>query len=203
MPLILRHLAHFFIAWGGWGLLTLGTLDSSFLFFPLGNDLLMVLLTTQHHQLMPYYAAMATAGSVMGCFLTDVASRKAGEAGLKGRVSQRRLAYVQKQVTQRGAIMLTVASVMPPPFPFTVFVMAAAALKYPRWRLLGIIAAARCARFLIEGWLAIEYGRHLIRMSQSPAFESVVLTLVAVCIGGSVWSIVSWIQRSRSSRGGA
>jgi membrane protein YqaA with SNARE-associated domain len=203
MPLILRHLAHFFIAWGGWGLLTLGTLDSSFLFFPLGNDLLMVLLTTQHHQLMPYYAAMATAGSVMGCFLTDIASRKAGEAGLKGRVSQRRLAYVQKQVTQRGAIMLTVASVMPPPFPFTVFVMAAAALKYPRWRLLGIIAAARCARFLIEGWLAIEYGRHLIRMSQSPAFESVVLTLVAVCIGGSVWSIVSWIQRSRSSRGGA
>lgn len=200
MHFILRHLAHFFITMGGWGLLTLGTLDSSFLFFPLGNDLLMVLLTTQHHQLMLYYATMATAGSVMGCFLTDVASRKAGEAGMKGRVSPRRLAYVQKQVTERGAFMLAVASVMPPPFPFTVFVMAAAALKYPRGRLLGIIAVARGARFLMEGWLAIEYGRHLIRMSQSPAFEGVVLTLVVICIGGSVWSVVSWVQRSRSSR---
>jgi membrane protein YqaA with SNARE-associated domain len=203
MHLILRHLAHFFIALGGWGLLTLGTLDSSFLFFPLGNDLLIVLLTTQHHQLMPYYAAMATLGSVLGCFITDVASRKAGEAGLKGRVSGRRLAYVQKQVEQRGAAMLAVASLMPPPFPFTVFVMAAAALKYPRVRLLGIIAAARLTRFLLEGWLAIHYGRHLIRMSQSTGFESIVLTLVVICIGGSVWSIVSWARRSRSGRGGA
>jgi membrane protein YqaA with SNARE-associated domain len=203
MHLILRHLAHFFIALGGWGLLTLGTLDSSFLFFPLGNDLLMVLLTTQHHQRMPYYAAMATAGSVLGCFLTDVASRKAGEAGLKGRISKSRLAYVQNQVTRRGAVMLAVASLMPPPFPFTVFVMAAAALKYPRFRLLGIIAVARCFRFLMEGWLAIQYGRHLIQMSQSSAFEGVVLMLVAVCIGGSVWSIISWVRRSRSSRGAA
>jgi len=200
MHLIIQHLAHFFITLGGWGLLILGALDSSFLFFPLGNDLLIVLLTTQHHSLMPYYAAMATAGSVIGCYITDVVSRKGGEAGLEGRVSARRLAYVQKQVTRRGAIMLAIASLMPPPFPFTIFVMAAAALKYPRFRLLGIIAAARLARFLLEGWLAIHYGPDLIRISQSPGFEAVVLALVALCIGGSAWSIIAWIRRSGSRR---
>jgi membrane protein YqaA with SNARE-associated domain len=200
MHLILQHLAHFFIALGGWGLLILGTLDSSFLFFPLGNDLLMVLLTTRHHEFMPYYAAMATMGSVIGCFITESAARKGGEAGLKGRVSERRLAYVQRQVTKRGAVMLAVASLMPPPFPFTVFVMAAAALRYPRARLLGIIAGARLTRFLLEGLLAIHYGRDLIRMSQSKGFESIVLAFVVICIAGSAWSVVSWVRSSRSSR---
>jgi membrane protein YqaA with SNARE-associated domain len=137
---------------------------------------------------------------VMGCIITDYVSRKGGEAGLKGRVSETRLAYVQKQVEKRGAIMLAVASLMPPPFPFTVFVMVSAALNYPRLKLLGIIATARLARFVIEGWLAIHYGRHLIEISKAPAFEGVVLTLVAICIGGSVWSIVTWIHKSAFAR---
>lgn len=200
MHSILTQLAQFFVSLGGWGLLFLGALDSSFLFVPLGNDLLLVLLTTRHHEFMPYYAAMAAAGSVAGCWVTDILGRKGGEAGLKGRLSERRLAFLQKQVTERAGLMLALASLMPPPFPFTIFVGAAAALRYPRVRLLGIIAASRLARFLLEGWLAIHFGPHLIRMAQSTMVQGVVLAIVVVSVGGSVWSIVSWIRRSRSGR---
>ena len=45
---ILHSLAHFFYALGGVGLVLLGTLDSSFLMLPLGNDLLVVALTAHH-----------------------------------------------------------------------------------------------------------------------------------------------------------
>jgi len=48
---------------GGFGLLILGVLDSSFLFMPLGNDLLMVAMTASRHVMLPYYAGMATAGT--------------------------------------------------------------------------------------------------------------------------------------------
>jgi membrane protein YqaA with SNARE-associated domain len=196
----LNHLAHFFITLGPFGLLLLGTLDSSFLFFPLGNDLLLVVLTTRHHNLMLLYAVIATVGSVLGCFITDVVSRKGGEAGLKGRVKERQLKYVQRQLDKRAWFVLALASIMPPPFPFTVFVIVAAALGYSRFRLLGTIAIARLVRFLIEGALAIHFGPRILQMAQAPWVEGFVLFIVVISIGGSVWSILSWVRRSRTAR---
>ena len=47
---------------GGSGLFIIAFLDSSFLSFPEVNDILIVLLTTQHPHRMPYYALMTTLG---------------------------------------------------------------------------------------------------------------------------------------------
>ena len=82
---LMKHLANRLIVillhFGGLGQFALGVLDSSFLVMPLGNDLLMVALAARHHSfwLMTYYAAMATAGSVVGCLLMDIVSRTGGE----------------------------------------------------------------------------------------------------------------------------
>ena len=44
---LIRHALHFFGRMGGFGLIRFGILDSSFLFLPLGNDLLLIVLTAQ------------------------------------------------------------------------------------------------------------------------------------------------------------
>ena len=49
---------------GGPGLFVIAALDSSFLSFPQVNDLLIIVLSTKSPALMPYYAAMTTAGSL-------------------------------------------------------------------------------------------------------------------------------------------
>ncbi len=74
-------LFQFFWHLGGPGLLLLGILDSSFLFAPLGNDLLVVALTAHYHSVprMLYYSVMSTVGSTLGCLLVDVILRPAGE----------------------------------------------------------------------------------------------------------------------------
>ncbi len=200
MHQLLAQLAQFFLSLGGWGLVLLGTLDSSFLFTPLGNDLLLVSLTTQHPNLMPYYAGMAALGSALGTWITESISRKGGEAGLEGRVSKRRLDYVQRQVSKRAGLVLFVVCIMPPPFPFTVFIIVAAALQYPRWKLLTIVAVGRLTRFLIEGALAVHYGKHLLTLAKTPALQWSILALVAISIVGSAWSIFSWVKRSRTRR---
>ena len=91
MDAIIGHLFAIFVTLGGFGLLILGLLDDSFLSMPLGNDLLMVALTARQHKMLPAFAAMATAGSVIGCWLIDMIARKGGEAGLKKIVSGRQL----------------------------------------------------------------------------------------------------------------
>ena len=197
----MHHLARNLIAallhLGGFGLLALGILDSSFLIMPAGNDLLMIGLTARRHSLMPFYAAMATAGSVLGCLLTDALSRKGGEEALEKRVPKRRLNYVRCKIERSAAWALTLAALMPPPFPFTVFVAAAAALQYPRRKLLAVMAAARFVRFSVEGLLAIRFGPRILRWAATPVFQYAMAVLIVGSLAATAWSLYTWIRQSR------
>jgi hypothetical protein len=85
-----------------------------------------------------------------------------------------------------------VASLMPPPFPFTPCVAAAAAFHYPRKKLFGFVAIGRSLRFLIEGGLAIHYGRWIVRQAQSPLLEHIMIAIMIISIVGSVFSVYQW-----------
>ena len=180
----------------GFGLFFLGVLDSSFLFLPFGNDLLLVTMTAREQGRLPYFAGMATAGSLLGCLITDLISRKGGEAGLEKKFSRRRLEYVRKKITKNAGWALGVAALMPPPFPFTPFVAAAAALQYPRKKLLLIVALGRFGRFLAEGLLAILLGKKIIRWAQSPAMYYTILGILVLSLVGTGFSLYSWFKRS-------
>jgi membrane protein YqaA with SNARE-associated domain len=197
MTHLLRSLAIFFFSLGGIGLLLLGVLDSSFLFMPLGNDLLVIALTAAHPGRMLYYVLMATVGSVVGVDLTRWVSAKGGRKGIEGDRKSNRIAYVERKVKEQGGIALATAALMPPPFPFTPFIIVAAALQYPRKKMLAIIAGCRALRFVIEGSLALIYGRRIIGMAQSPYVQDFIIALVVVSMAGSVLSVYNWMRKSR------
>ncbi|HKN61810.1 MAG TPA: hypothetical protein VJW93_11560 [Candidatus Acidoferrales bacterium] len=182
---------------GGLGLLTLGAFDSSPLVVPFGNDLLVLALCARYHDRVLYYVLMATAGSLIGVFATDWIGRKS-EGGLKKVVAGKNLKYIRKLVEKRAALTLVIVSILPPPFPFTPFVAAAAAFRYPRAKLLGFVGAGRLARFSIEAALAIRYGRWIIRQARAPFFEHIMIALVVISIVGSALSIYRW--RSNGAR---
>lgn len=192
-----NHLYGFFMGLGGFGLLLLGLLDSSFLFMPLGNDVLILALCARHHMRLPYYAAMAAAGSVLGCLLVDLAARKGGEAELEKHLSGRTAEYVKRRVKDRAGYALAVASVMPPPFPFTPFVVAAAAFQYPRKRLLTIVAGARYVRFAADGVLAIIFGEQILQLAKAGWVRALILVLVALAVIGSIVSVVQLVRGRR------
>jgi membrane protein YqaA with SNARE-associated domain len=196
---ITRLLFRFFWHLGGPGLLFLGVLDSSFLFAPLGNDLLVVAMTAHYHSVgrMLYYAGMSTAGSVLGCLLVDIILRRAGEHGLAKHLPASRIGYIKGKVERNAAWALVVASIAPPPFPFTPFIMAAAALQYPRKKLLAITGAARMVRFTALGVLALIFGRGILKWAQSEPVQIALIGLIVLCAAGSIVSVVSWIRRSR------
>ena len=198
MHSITRLLFRFFWHLGGPGLLILGVFDSSFLFAPLGNDLLVVAMTAHYHSVgrMLYYAGMSTAGSVLGCLLVDIILRRAGEHGLAKHLPASRIRYIKGKVEHNAAWALVVASIAPPPFPFTPFIMAAAALQYPRKKLLAITGAARMVRFTALGVLALIFGRGILKWAQSEPVQIALIGLIVLCAAGSIVSVVSWIRRS-------
>jgi len=199
----MKHIAQvllvFFWHFGGIGLLVLGILDSSFLFAPLGNDLLVVAETAPKHSvsLMLYYAAMSTIGSVLGCLLIDVIFRRAGEHELEKHLPRKRLDYFKRKITENAAWALVIASIAPPPFPFTPFVMAASALQYPRKKMLTVVGIARMFRFTVLGVLALLFGKRILKIADSGVVQGFLIGLIVLCVIGSVVSVVGWIRRSR------
>ena len=194
------HLFLFFYHLGGFGLLGLGVLDSSFLFMPLGNDMLVVALTARHHERLAYYAAMAAVGSVLGCLLLDVVCRRLGEDALERVFSKKQLEKVRGKMEKRAGAALAFVSLMPPPFPFTPFIAASSLLKVPRGKMLAVIGVSRLARFLIVGSLAIVFGRHIIRWSKAPAFEYGMIGFFLLCVAGSAVSMSRWLRQGRNPR---
>lgn len=190
-----RYLGHLAYHAGIAGLLVVGFLDSSFLILPFGNDVLLIALSARHHNLVVYYALAATAGSVLGCWVTVWLSAK-GEESIRKRVSSKRLNFFEKKVEKHAGWALAFASVMPPPFPFTTFVAVAAAFDYPRKRLLAIIGVMRFVRFAVEGYLGVHYGTHILRFLNSRQMEYVVVPLIVISIAGSAYSIYKWIRSS-------
>jgi membrane protein YqaA with SNARE-associated domain len=193
---IIHTIARALFRAGGWGLLTLGAVDSSPFVVPMGNDLLVLALCARYHERTLYYVVMATAGSLIGCLATDWISRRS-ESGQRRFVSGRHLAYIQERVEKQAAWALVVASLVPPPFPFTAFVAAAAAFRYPRSKLLTWIGVGRFVRFAIEGALAVHYGRWIIQQAASPWLDHVVIALVVISIGGGAFAIYQWMEESK------
>jgi membrane protein YqaA with SNARE-associated domain len=193
---IIRIIARALFRAGGLGLLTLGAFDSSPLVVPFGNDLLVLALSARYHDRMLYYAVMATLGSLIGCIATVWVSRKGGSQ-LKKVASSEHLGKIQKQVQKRAGWSLAVASLLPPPFPFTAIVASAAAFKYPSNKLFSFVGAGRFVRFVIEGALAIHYGRWIIRQARSPILEDVMIALIVISVVASMISIYQWTKKSK------
>jgi membrane protein YqaA with SNARE-associated domain len=152
-----RWLQGIVAATGGLGLFLIAFLDSSVLTFPVINDLLLIDLSIRYPARMPYYAGMATLGSVGGCLLLYYIARKGGHAMFHKHAGPR-AQHIHAWINRNGFVCILLTALLPPPTPFKVFVIAAGALEMPvRTFILGLILA-RGFRFFGEGFLAVKYG---------------------------------------------
>ncbi len=182
----------FFLTW--WGAFLLAALDSSMLFFlPFGIDALVIFLAARNEDWFWVYPLLATAGSLAGAAVTFWIGRKGGEAGLQRLVRGKRLERIQSRVRERGAIAMAVPALLPPPFPFTPFILTCGALDVDRWRFFGTLGALRLIRFGAEALLARAYGDGILRVLQSDTFQAVVIGFIVVAVVGTIGSgIVLW-----------
>jgi membrane protein YqaA with SNARE-associated domain len=117
----------------------------------------MILLTTANPRWMVLYAAIATAGSTLGCVILYSVSKRAGRSALR-KFSPAKQKRVKELIDRYDVLSVLVASVMPPPFPFKLFVVSAGVFRFSLPRFTLAIVAGRMFRFLLEGYLAVRYG---------------------------------------------
>jgi len=142
---------------GPFGLFTVALLDSTFVPLPSSADALLLLLSTAQPRLMVLYAVMATAGSAIGCWILYVISRKAGSRALN-RFSEAKQKRVKELIDRYDMLSVLVATLLPPPFPFKLFVITAGVFRFSLFRFMIAVIGGRAFRFLLEGYFAVRYG---------------------------------------------
>ena len=153
----LTSVKDFLIPFGAFGLFAIALLDSALIPLPGGPDAVMLLLSAQNPARMPLYALCATAGSVIGCVILYYISRRAGRRALD-KFPPRKQARVKELVDRYDVLSVLVASVLPPPFPFKLFVITAGVFRLSLVRFAAAVAVGRAFRFFLEGFLAVRYG---------------------------------------------
>ena len=154
----LTRLSEYLITYGAFGLFVVALLDSTFVPLPSSADALMLVLSTAHPRWMLLYAFMATSGSALGCYILYYVSCRAGSRALK-RFSEAKQKRVKDLIERYAMFAVLVATLLPPPFPFKLFVVTAGVFRFSILRFMIAIVVGRAFRFLLEGFFAVRYGQ--------------------------------------------
>ena len=183
------------------GVLVMGVLDASLIFFlPLGIDFVVIYMAARRPELFWLYALLATAGSVAGAGATFWVGRKVGEHGLTRLIKPSTLKRVERKVTHSAAMPIAALGIIPPPFPFTAFVLTSGAFGLNPWLFLTSLAGVRVTRFVAEAALAAHYGNGVIAWMQSPLFTFIVIGLAVLAVVGTLVSAIAVYRATRRDR---
>lgn len=155
----LTAISQYLVTYGTFGLFGIALLDSALIPLPGGPDAVMLLLSASQPHWWPLYAAAATLGSVAGCVILYYLSARAGRSALR-RFSERKQQRVKDLIDRYDVLSVLVASVLPPPFPFKLFVISAGVFRLNVIRFAIAIGIGRSFRYILEGYLAANYGEH-------------------------------------------
>lgn len=153
----LTRLSEYLITFGAFGLFAVAVLDSTFVPLPSSVDALMILLSTANPSWMVFYAFMATSGSALGCLILYLVSKRAGARALR-KFSEAKQRRVKNWIERYDAVAVLVATLLPPPFPFKLFVVTAGVFRFSLVRFMLAIVVGRGIRFLLVGYFAMRYG---------------------------------------------
>jgi membrane protein YqaA with SNARE-associated domain len=185
-----RSFASIFRHLGALGLFILAILDSTPIPTLGGPDILMAILAASHRNPWYEYAAVATAGSVIGAYLTFRIARTAGSAYMNSKFGAGKVSAGLKLFEKWGTGALAASTAVPFPFPTSMFFAAAGASNYPIARFFAIVSVGRAVRYSAIAIVADLYGRHFIRVLRHPAqywgwsllFAAMVCSLIAAGI---------------------
>jgi membrane protein YqaA with SNARE-associated domain len=180
---------------GGPGLFLLAFLDSSFLSFPELVDILLMGLTARDPQGMLWYAALPTLGSILGSYVLYAMARKGGESFLRRRVHERNVDRALDVFRKYGLLAVAIPSILPPPVPFKIFVLAAGAARVSRVEFVLALSLGRGVRYFGEAALAAWYGPAAIDFMHEHARAFTIGLFVFVVACAAVW--VWWARRGR------
>jgi len=180
---------------GGLGLILLGFADNSLIPMPGSMDALTIILSAHQKGWWAYYAAMATVGAILGGYATYALGVKSTEAALEKRLPKAKAERFYRLFNKYGFWSLFVPALLPPPVPYSPFLLVAGALKYSKRNFLIAVGTARALRYFLLAWLGSKYSQQIFGFF-SRYYQPILWTVVALAVIGGL-AALGWIWKRK------
>jgi membrane protein YqaA with SNARE-associated domain len=177
---------------GSWGPFVIAALDSAAMGLPL--DVVVAGYVYKDHARFWLYVLMASAGSALGSIVLYVIGYKGGEELLRKRMSPERFEKFHQAFDKHPFWSLMFPSMLPPPTPFKLIVLTAAASEMQLSHFLMAIFFGRCIRFFILSMLTIKFGPGFLEFSGKFLKFHWPWVLAGVGVALAIWLIVLRMQ---------
>lgn len=178
--LLVRHL-------GGIALVPLGILDSSIIPTFGSLDLLTAWLAAGTPYLWFYYAAMSTAGSLIGAILTYRLGLRMGRHWIEKKIGPKKYQKISNLIDRWRAGSILISTIAPPPFPSSWFFLVAGAFSYPKKQFYSALVLGRALRYSLITLVAAHYGRHFLRYLRHPLHYLLISLIITASLVTAVW----------------
>ncbi|HKV93227.1 MAG TPA: VTT domain-containing protein [Candidatus Angelobacter sp.] len=183
---------------GGLGLILLGFADNSLIPLPGSMDALTIILSAHQKAWWPYYAAMATIGGIVGGY-TTYALGESGEAALEKKLPKEKAEKIYRRFNKYGFWSLFVPALLPPPVPYSPFLLAAGVLKYSKRNFFIAVGTARAIRYGLLAWLGSVYSKQIFGFF-SRYYKPLFWTLIGLAVIGGMAALFWVWKRKREGK---
>jgi len=182
---------------GPWGVFVIAAVDAAF--FGLPMDAVVAGYVYKQPSKFFLYVILAAAGSAVGSIVLYLIGYTGGEVLLRKRLSAERFGKIHASFEKHEFWALMFPAMLPPPTPFKLFVLAAAAFEMRFGHFLAAIFAGRFVRFLILALLTLKFGPQFVEMAGILVRHHLKLVLLVVAAGLLVW--LWWWRRTTKANG--
>jgi membrane protein YqaA with SNARE-associated domain len=179
---------------GPWGVFIIGALDSAAVGLPLDPVVGYFVYLKPH--LCWLYILMASAGSAAGSMILYGVGYKGGEVLLEKRMPKAKFEKIKKSFEDHEFMALMIPAMLPPPTPYKLIVLSAAAFEMDWHKFLLAIFLGRVTRFTILSILVMIFGERVIDVIANLVKMHLAATL-AVIAGALVLGAIVWKVRQR------
>lgn len=198
LPAWVKALVTALAPYGGWGLFAIAFLDSSFLTFPILNDLFVFWLSVRRPERMLFYATMTALGSILGCLVIYLLAKKGGQAVLRRKARPEQVERIVRWYERYKFLTIAIPAVLPPPAPFKIFIIAAGVFQVRLRHFLTAVVLGRGVRYYLVGFLAVRYGEQGITFISQNFLQVSLLAVALVAVGFLLLRLASRARAARS-----
>jgi membrane protein YqaA with SNARE-associated domain len=182
---------------GPWGVLFISAMDAAAVGLPM--DLVIAGYVYKKPSSFLLYVVMGAVGSALGSCILYWIGYEGGEKLLRKRMSPERFDKIHNSFERHEFWALMFPSMLPPPTPFKLFVLAAAAFEMNFWHFLLAIFSGRFVRFMALSLLTIKFGPQFVEWSGRFLGEHIFWVLGAVLEILAIWWVVRRVKSKRKN----
>jgi membrane protein YqaA with SNARE-associated domain len=182
---------------GVWGVFVIAAIDGSFIGLPMDAVVAGYVYNDRTHMLL--YVFLACAGSAVGSSILYLIGYFGGETLLRKRMSAARFEKIHGAFDRHEFWALMFPAMLPPPTPFKLFVLGAAAFEMNFGRFLLAIFLGRFVRFLLLSVLTVRFGPGVVHLTATLFQRHLGWTLAALG-AGLIAGVLVWQRRKGRMR---